>query len=77
VEISKVEQRCDAVLAVIRDGLTVTEVAQAFGVSRQSLYRWMLRYEQGGLEALAGRSHRPRSCPHQLPAAIEAATERR
>jgi transposase InsO family protein len=72
VEISKVEQRYDAVLAVIRDGLTVTEVAQAFGVSRQSLYRWMRRYEQGGLEALAERSHRPRSCPHQLPAPLEA-----
>jgi len=72
VEISKVEQRYDAVLAVIRDGLTVTEVAQAFGVSRQSLYRWMVRYEQGGREALAERSHRSRSCPHQLSAAIEA-----
>ena len=72
VELTKMEQRYDAVLAVVRDGLTVGEVAVACGVSRQSVYRWMRRYEQGGLEALAERSHRPRSCPHQLDAVVEA-----
>jgi transposase len=71
VEISKMQQRYDAVLSVIRDGLTITEAAQTYGVSRQSLYRWMARYEEGGLEALAERSHRPRSCPHQIEATLE------
>lgn len=71
-ELSKVEQRYDAVVAVIRDGFSVTEVARKFGVSRQSLYRWMARYEDGGLEALAERSHRPRCIPHQIPAELEA-----
>ena len=73
VELTKMEQRYDAVLAVVRDGLTVGEVAAAFGVTRQSIYRWMQRYEEGGLEALAERSHRPRSCPHQLSPTLEAA----
>ena len=71
VELSKVEQRYDAVLAVIRDGLTISEAALTYGVSRQSIYRWMQRYEQGGLAALAERSHRPRSCPHQIDAKVE------
>jgi transposase len=71
VELSKVEQRYDAVLAVIRDGLTISEAALTYGVSRQSIYRWMQRYEQGGLAALAERSHRPRSCPHQIDAQVE------
>jgi hypothetical protein len=31
-ELSKVEQRYDAVLAVIQDGMRVTEVAEKFGV---------------------------------------------
>jgi transposase len=71
VELSKVEQRYDAVLSVMRDGLTISEAALTYGVSRQSIYRWMQRYEQGGLAALAQRSHRPQSCPHQMDARIE------
>jgi len=63
VELNKMEQRYDAVLAVVRDGLSVGEVAAAYGVTRQSIYRWMQRYEEGGLPALAERSHRPQSCP--------------
>jgi transposase InsO family protein len=66
------EQRYDAVVAVIRDGLAVSEVAAKLGVSRQSLYRWMARYETGGIEALADRSHRPKTVPHQMPAELEA-----
>jgi transposase InsO family protein len=35
-------------------------------VSRQSVHAWLARYEAGGLEGLADRSHRPRGCPHQM-----------
>ena len=70
-EISKMEQRYDAVVAVMRDGFTVTEAAQKFGVCRESIYRWMKRYEEGGLEALAEGSHRPKQIPNQIPAEIE------
>jgi transposase-like protein len=66
-----VEQRYDAVMEVLRDERTVTEVAERWGVSRQSLYSWLGRYQAGGVEGLADRSHRPRSCPHQIPAAVE------
>jgi transposase len=71
MEISKMEQRYDAVIGVMRDGFTVTEAAQKFGVSRQSLYRWMARYEEGGLEALAEGSHRPKFVPHQMAGELE------
>jgi DNA-binding NarL/FixJ family response regulator len=37
-ESRKMEQRYDTVLGVIRDGFTVTEVAQKFGVNRQSVH---------------------------------------
>jgi transposase len=67
------EQRYQAVLAVISDGLSVSQVAEKFGVSRQTLHAWLARYEAGGLEGLRDRSHRPVSCPHQMPAAVEAA----
>ena len=72
VELTKVEQRYDAVLAVVRDGMQVSEVAEKFGVARQTVYSWVARYEAGGLEALADRSHRPRSSPLQMPALVEA-----
>jgi len=72
VELSKMEQRYQAVLAVQVDGLSVVEVADKFGVSRQTVHSWLRRYEAGGLEALADRSHRPSTCPHQMPALVEA-----
>jgi transposase len=73
VELSVMEQRYQAVLAVVQDGWKVTEVAARLGVSRQSVHTWISRYEQGGLAALADRSHRPASCPHQTDPEIEAA----
>ena len=45
VEVSVVEQRYRAVLEV-RAGVPVTEVAEQFRVSRQSVHSWLRRYEQ-------------------------------
>jgi transposase InsO family protein len=72
-ELSVAEQRYQAVLAVIKDGRTVTETAAAFGVSRQTLHTWLARYEASGLEGLVDGSHRPLSSPQQMPAQVEAA----
>ena len=70
-KLSGVERWYQAVLAVIEDGLSVTEVAAKVGVSRQTVHSWLSRYAQGGLEALADRPHRALSCPHRMPAAVE------
>ncbi len=70
-ELSVAEQRYAAVLAVIEDGVPITAVAEKAGVSRQTVHSWLSRYAGGGLEALADRSHRPRSCPHQMEPAVE------
>jgi transposase InsO family protein len=72
VEVSVVEQRYDAVKEVLADGAQVTEVARRYGVARQTVHRWIARYRAAGLGALADRSHRPKGCPHQMPATIEA-----
>jgi transposase InsO family protein len=72
-ELSVAEQRYQAVLAVIADGLSVRQVAEKVGVSRQTLHAWLGKYEVGGLEGLADASRRPRSCPHQMPGEVEAA----
>ena len=62
-EMSVSEQRYLAVLAVIRDGDTVTDVAARFGVSRKTLHVWLSRYEAGGLGAATpGVRARPSGC---------------
>jgi transposase InsO family protein len=69
---SVTEQRYKAVLAVIADGRTVSEVASEWGVCRQTMHRWLARYEGDGIEGLGNRSSRPAHCPHQTPPAVEA-----
>jgi transposase InsO family protein len=70
VELSVVEQRYKAVLEAAA-GVSVTEVAERYGVSRQSVHAWIRRYDEGGLGALMDRSRRPASCPHQVSAEVE------
>jgi transposase-like protein len=53
------EQRYQAVMAVIGDGLSISQVAEKVGVSRQTLHSWLARYEAENLEGLKDRSHRP------------------
>ncbi len=65
------EQRYQAVLAVIGDGESVTDVPARFGVSRKTVRSWLAKDEAGGLENLKDGSHRPRSCPHQTNCAVE------
>src|SRR6476646_9090280 len=72
-ELSVAEQRYQAVMSVIADGLSISQAAEKTGVSRQTLHAWLARYEAEGLEGLVDRSHRPVSCPHQMPAVVEAA----
>ena len=69
---SVAEQRYQAVLAVVGEGRTVSEVAVQWRVDRRTVHRWLARYEAGGLEGLGERSHKPTNCPHQMPASIEA-----
>ena len=71
-EMSVTEQRYKAVLAVIGDGRTVSEVSGDWGVSRRTMHRWLARYEGDGLEGLKDRSHRPAQSPNQMPPAVEA-----
>ena len=66
-----VEQRYRAVLEVL-DGTPVTEVAQRFGVARQTVHRWVARYRESGIAGLADRSHAPKAHPWRVSAEMEA-----
>ena len=71
LERSVAEQRYEAVMQVLGHQSPVTEVADRFGVSRQSVHTWIRRYEADGLVGLVDRSHRPQSCPHQTAVEVE------
>lgn len=44
-------------------GMPVSHVARAMGVSRQCAHRWVRRFDEEGLDGLEDRSSRPRSHP--------------
>ena len=58
-EFSVAQQRYQAVMAVISDGLSISLVAEKVGVSRQTLHTRLARSEAEGLDGLMDRSHRP------------------
>ena len=70
-ELSKVEQRYDAVLAVIGEGTRVTEVAEKFGVHRDTVHSLRPVARPEALEGLRERSQ-PRPHASRRPAVIEA-----
>ena len=54
------------VLTLIHEGLTPSQVAARFGVSRQWVHRLLLRYKAGGLEGLEPSSKAPHSNPRAI-----------
>jgi transposase InsO family protein len=72
VELNLVEQRYLAVLEVLNDGASVSDVARRRGVARQTVHEWLRRYARDGLGGLADHSSKPLSCPHQMAPELEA-----
>lgn len=56
---------------VSRDGWSTAEAAAAFGVSVQSVRKWIRRYRAEGQAGLTDRSSRPRRSPRRLAARLE------
>lgn len=53
------------------EGLSVTELAAIYGVSRKTVYKWLARYEESGVAGLADLSRRPHSSPYEVSEATE------
>lgn len=65
-ETAPVDQR-EQFITDHRHGLyTMTELCARYGVSRQTGYKWLARYDEGGRPALRERSHAPHACPHRV-----------
>ena len=63
----ELDRRAAHRLAIIRHAEEVTgnvsKTCRYYGISRQAYYKWLWRYEEGGLDALRDRSSRPHESP--------------
>ncbi len=61
-------------LAIIRHAQEVTgnvaRTCRYYGITRQVYYKWLRRYEEGGLEGLRDRSRRPHVSPNATKAEV-------
>jgi transposase InsO family protein len=49
---------------------SITDLSQKYGISRPTVYKWLERHEQLGVEGLKEQSRAPKHCPHRTPKAI-------
>ena len=61
-----VEERLKFVLACLQGDEPLAALCRCFGVSRQTAYKWLARYEQEGLSGLSDRSRAPHAHPNAL-----------
>src|SRR3954464_5225054 len=59
--------RLTMVLRVLERGWSITEAAEAAGVSDRTCSKWVARYRAEGEAGLLDRSSAPRSVPHRTP----------
>jgi transposase len=59
--------RLTMVRRVIEQGWSLTEAAEAAGVSERTVCKWVGRYRREGEAGLRDRSSEPRSVPHRTP----------
>lgn len=64
-------QRAEFLAFVRTPGANLSELCRRFGISRQTGYKWLKRFEAGDPDG-RDRSRRPQSSPRRTPAEVEA-----
>lgn len=49
----------------IKEHFSITDLSQKYGISRPTVYKWLERYEQLGINGLKEQSRAPKNCPHR------------
>lgn len=65
------EMRLEVLLEAARSGETVTAVCKRHGISRETFYVYLRRFQAEGIEGLEPRSRQPVRQPQRMPATIE------
>lgn len=68
--VSAMDLRTQFVVEFVDGGRSMTELFEAYGVSRPTGYKWVERYATGGPAGLVERSRRPHHSPRATPADI-------
>jgi putative transposase len=66
-ETCAVSERMKFVLEVARGERSLTEACRLAGISRKTGYKWLERYDEGGVLALLDRSRAPHEHPNAVP----------
>lgn len=69
-ESSALEERIALLRAYDAGGMSVTELCQQYGISRETFYQWKGRREAGDERWFEERSRAPLSVPHATPSAL-------
>lgn len=70
-ERSVVDQRRDLVEMASKGAVPVAELARRFSVSRQTVYKWLARFEAEGEAGLEDRARRPNASPNRSNSKVE------
>jgi transposase InsO family protein len=60
------DERASFVFAFETGRFGVGELCSEYGISRKTGYKWLARFREGGVAALADRSRAPHTCPHRM-----------
>lgn len=72
-EVSTVSLRHEFVTLASREDAPIRALCRRFGISPETGYTWLRRYQAAGPDGLVDRSRRPHRSPRQTPAAVETA----
>jgi putative transposase len=70
-ETEPMKERIKFMFEVESEVFHFSEICERYGVSRKTGYKWLKRYQEGGVEALWERSRAPHHCPHKTPKEVE------
>jgi transposase InsO family protein len=66
------DQKIKLIGDCLKKEYSISELSQAYSVSRKTIYKWLKRYQDGGPEALQEMARTPHSHPATIPAEIVA-----
>ena len=68
--INQMDIKIQFVTDLNKENFSITDLSQKYGISRPTVYKWLERYKQLGVEGLKEQSRAPKSSPHRTPKKI-------